>query len=442
MGILDRKKALFEDNEKEEVTSPYKINSTFLKYNCWEESYRELMVSYLPMLPLLEENIVLDKADYILFEHCYARINDMSDIVLSELQYIDKRRKPGAKIIVVGKATNIEKKIGASIPDIIYIPSHFTEALGKMFHIDMKEEYFVYDDELDQLNIWPVDGCKRKCKFCRRSYMEIPFESLPLEYLKQQLDYFKKYHPEQMKHVSLRAENLTEYLDGENGLEAVIDLLDSYDEIETIKMPIGTVISEINDKILASLCRCKKLVGINLNYEVGTNHLLNVIGKSHTVERAIEISHILREFHPNLYIGTTVMVGLPEEEISDIYALADLLIECHPDEVLVNYYGMTPEQPLAQLPQLSQELKEEHLKLLRQRIFERSDELDPHRKMLVHYPMIYTESNKSIREKTNIEEMQKSYDGSVYWEELVAYIGKEGSNVIESTSSKEKSLHK
>ncbi|MDE6292845.1 MAG: hypothetical protein K2L98_04105, partial [Bacilli bacterium] len=66
---------------------PFKINADFLIENCEEECSREMMVSYYPMLPLLEKTVPLEEADYILFGHCYARIRDMSRIVLGELLY-------------------------------------------------------------------------------------------------------------------------------------------------------------------------------------------------------------------------------------------------------------------------------------------------------------------------------------------------------------------
>lgn len=156
-----------------------------LKINCmpvfWilhAECYRELMVSYYPMLPLLEMPMVDYRyADYILYMHPYARCEEASELVLSDLRNIAKNRKKGAEIIVVGKAANAEELLNGSIDNITFYGDHFTEKLGKRFGIDMKEEYFVYDDVNKHLAIWPVDGCLQHCKFCRRSYMHIKFES-------------------------------------------------------------------------------------------------------------------------------------------------------------------------------------------------------------------------------------------------------------------------
>lgn len=354
-----------------ECVSPDEVE---LKINCmpilWyacEECYRELMVSYYPMLPLLEmPQVHLKYADYIIYMHPYARCEDASEIVLRDLRKIAKSRKEGAEIIVVGKAANAEKLLNGSIDNITFYGDHFTEKLGKRFGIDMREEYFVYDEDQKHLAIWPVDGCLQHCKFCRRSYMHIKFESLSLEAIRENLDSIREEHPEWLKTISLRAENLTEYgidIYGRPMLHALLDLLNSYEEIESIKFPIGLAIGEITQEILEALCRFKKIEYIVLNLEAGSDRLLKVIGKNHTCKQAINVYQAIRKAHPNAFFSSTVMIGLPTEEIMDMYHLADLIGKTQVDSILCNYYIYAPRQPLAKLPQISESLREYHLKI-------------------------------------------------------------------------------
>ena len=139
--------------------------------------------------------------------HMYARCDDYSDFVAKQLENIAKSRKPGAEIIVLGKAANAEKLLNGSISNITFLGDHFTEKLGKKFDMDIKEEYFVYDDHEKHLAIWPVDGCLNKCKFCRRSYMEIKFESLSLETIRTNLDLIRLDTPELMRKISKLLKN-------------------------------------------------------------------------------------------------------------------------------------------------------------------------------------------------------------------------------------------
>lgn len=345
----------------------YKINTELLQCNVMQECYRDRLVSFFQMAPLMRKTVELKDADYIIYANPFARVEDFTQDVLEDLEFINENRKQGSEIIIVGKATNIKNEIDGKYENVTYVDSHYAEYLGKRFGLDIKDKYFVYDERLEQLNIWPVDGCLNKCGFCRRTYMNIPFESLSLEYIKEHLEWFKKYHPEQMEYVSLRAENLTQYgLDIYNKqmLHEVIRLLNNYDEIKYIEIPIGMCIGEVTPEILEAICECKKLVKIALNLEAGSDRLLKLIRKGHTREQAIYVCNAIREAHPNIDMQTTVIVGLPTEELIDMIELSDLIIKCKVNYVHCNYYGFSPKHPIACYPQIDDNVRQLHLSYL------------------------------------------------------------------------------
>ena len=261
LSISAKEKRMHEFVEEEHIEDfKYKVNALPILANLHDECEREQMVSYYQMAPLIQQTVPLDEADYVLFGHPFARVEDFTDIVLKQLESVNKYRKKDSELIIVGKATNIKPYIEGKYNNVTYVDKHFTKYLGKRFNLDMEEQYILYDDREDQLNMWPVDGCLNECGFCRRTYMDIPFESQSLEFIKEKLDWFKQNHPEQLKYLYIRAENLTEYgidIYGKQELHKVIDLVSSYEEIENIYMPIGMCIGEITPEILDSLCRCK-----------------------------------------------------------------------------------------------------------------------------------------------------------------------------------------
>ncbi len=378
----------------------YKINAYFVRTFAEIECYREMKVSYLWILPLIEKTVRLEEADYILYMHPYARCDDATDVVLGHLRKIAKWRKPGAQIIVIGKAANAEKHLKGSIDNIVFWGDHFIEKLGKKFGFDMREHYFVYDDEEEHLAVWPVDGCLNKCKFCRRCYMDIKFESIALDVIKKNLDAIKAIAPEKLRTISLRAENLTEYgidIYGEQRLHELIDLVDSYDEVENIKLDIGMCIGEITPEILDSICNSKKIRYICMSLEAGTNRLLKLIGKKHTRERAIEVFQRIRDANPTVKLASVVMIGLPTEELKDMWQLADLVIQTKPDNLLCNHYISSPRQPLATLPQTSEFLKDYHLQVFLKTLkqYGRMHKTTPTWKLYLQYRKVY--KNKSSR---------------------------------------------
>ncbi len=400
----------------------YKICAEPLQRNIYEDCYREQLVSFFQMAPLMNKTLPIEEADYILYANPFARVQDFTDSVLEEIEEIDKRRKDGSEIIICGKATNIKDIIKDKYSNITYVPSHFTEYIGKRFEIDMKEEYVVYDDRNGALNIWPVDGCLNKCGFCRRTYMDIPFESQSIEFLKEKLDWYKENHPEQMKFVSLRAENLNQYgldLDGKRTLNKVIDLLDSYDEIEYISLAIGYCIGENNKAIRESLANCNKIVDVMLYFETGTNRLLKLIGKKHTCEMAKAFVKFMRAYHPDMKISVAVMIGLPTEELADIISLGDLLMECDIDFVHCNYYGYVDKHPLAAYPQLSEQVKKMHLKYLINYI---KKNYDNDYILTLYHESFYDSSKRSVvRKLENIKKEQKYTKGRIWYDSTYEY---------------------
>lgn len=349
---------------------PYKESTTKvsifpLQVYVREECYREWLVSWIQFLPLITDQVFLEEADYIIFSHPYARCEDLSDACLDSVKIIDQHRKKGAKIVICGKAANLKDKLlEIGMNDLIFYPSNYAKKVGELLNVDIQDEHIVYDKDIAQLNVWPVDGCLQKCGFCRRCYMNIPFESKSLDFLKDKLDWFQKNHPEQMNLISLRAENLTEYgldLYDEQRLGDVIRLIDSYPEVEHINFDIGISIGEITDDILSAMTSSKKIDMVYMNIEAGTNRLLKVINKKHTIERAKEVAFALREANPKIQLHTTVMYGLPTETLDDIYALADVLTDIYFDEVFINQYINNEGQSLAKLPQLPSKLIRYHL---------------------------------------------------------------------------------
>lgn len=410
-SISEKQRKLFDFPEYDKL-GKYKINADFVRYYTQEECYRELMVSYYPMLPLLEHTVPFEEADYILYMHMYARCEDYSEFVVKQLQEIAKNRKDGAEIIVLGKAANAEKLLNGAISNITFWGDHFTEKLGKKFDMDIREQYFVYDDIEKHLAIWPVDGCLNKCKFCRRTYMEIKFESLSLQTIRTNLEQIRLKTPELMKKVSIRAENLTEYgidIYGKPMLHELIYLIDSYDEVEEIEFPIGICIGEITTEILEALCSSKKITELYMNLETGSDRLLKLIGKKHTCEQARYIYSKIYESNPNVKIFTTIMLGLPTEDMGDVLDTAKLIIETRPNHILCNYFICSPNSPLAKYPQLSESCRQYHLEEFINLLYKLP--VEKNYEFKVECYMINKNSRKNIKAREKLkeenEELQK-----------------------------------
>lgn len=147
-------------------------------------------------------------------------------------------------------------------------------------------------------------------------------------------------------------------------LHELIYLIDSYDEVKEIEFPIGMCIGEITPQILEALCYSKKITELSMNLETGSDRLLKFIGKNHTCEQAREVFRKIHVANPNVKILTTIMLGLPTENIGDILETAKLIIDTKPNHIHCNYFICSPNLPLAKYSQISNTCREYHLKKL------------------------------------------------------------------------------
>lgn len=71
----------------------YKICAEPLQRNIYQDCYREQLVSFFQMAPLMDKTVPLEEADYILYANPTARVQDFTDSILEELEEINKRKK-------------------------------------------------------------------------------------------------------------------------------------------------------------------------------------------------------------------------------------------------------------------------------------------------------------------------------------------------------------
>ncbi len=209
-------------------------------------------------------------------------------------------------------------------------------------------------------------------------------------------------------------------------LHKLIKLVSSYPEVKEIEFPIGLAISEITPEILDALCDSPKIKYLALNLEMGSNRLLKLTNKGHTREKALYIYKKIREHNPDVYISSMVMIGLPTEGLDDVLQLADLICEAAPNSVRCNYYGLAPGHPLAQYPQLSDKVKEYHLKQLVKFIKDKNKKVD----MRLSFPQIYKDSRLHNKRKAEMAEMQRDRrETHFYLQQMFFYSDKDKKTV-------------
>lgn len=97
LTILEKQNMMCDLDYDNHEEFEYKINTELMQRNLPDESYRELLVSFFQMAPLIKKTVRLEEADYIVYANPFARIEDFTLAVLDDLEFLESKRKKDLK---------------------------------------------------------------------------------------------------------------------------------------------------------------------------------------------------------------------------------------------------------------------------------------------------------------------------------------------------------
>ena len=88
LSLSEKEKRMFSTNNKNTKNFPYKVCVDPMVSSLKDECERENFVSFYQTYPLVEKSVPLEEAYYIIYANPYARIEDFTENVLSQLKEI------------------------------------------------------------------------------------------------------------------------------------------------------------------------------------------------------------------------------------------------------------------------------------------------------------------------------------------------------------------
>ncbi len=186
-------------------------------------------------------------------------------------------------------------------------PSRITDKLQSYIHRNKRENY-------DTCFIWVSQGCTNKCSFCaeRKTVGDLisrPVEDIAMEY--------RRHLEKGMRRFELIGDDVGSYgTDAESNFPELINRLSEidkdYDVHWVIKHLHPKFIIKYRDAILA-LAHAQKLTEIICCFQSGSNRILELMNRNHSIEDIIETLQIFKEKLPNIRLATNIIVGFPSE---------------------------------------------------------------------------------------------------------------------------------
>ena len=370
---------------------PSSIKTLFIKtHGCQMNEYdSDKMVQLLKNSHGLELVAQEDKADVLLINTCSIR-EKASEKVFSQLGRWRKikNKKPNLIICVGGCVASQEGDVilkRAPYVDVVFgpqtlhrLPNMINDVLiNNKSHIDISFPEVEKFDNLPEVGIKGpkaivsiMEGCKY-CTFCvvpytRGEEISRPFDDVIIE--------VANLAEKGAKEITLLGQNVNAYRGKMSATETadlalLIATIAEIDGVERIKYMTSHPM-EFSDNLIEAYAEVPKLTNyLHLPVQSGSDRILNLMKRGHTILEYKSKIRRLREIRPNLSISSDFIIGFPGETQADFQKTIDLIENIHFDNSFSFIYSKRPGTPASNYPDdVTLETKKQRLNIVQDRL--------------------------------------------------------------------------
>jgi tRNA-2-methylthio-N6-dimethylallyladenosine synthase len=216
-----------------------------------------------------------------------------------------------------------------------------------------------------------MEGCSKYCTFCVVPYTRGEEVSRPVE---QVLNEVRGLAVQGASEIVLLGQNVNAYRGALEGaghadLAALIYFVAEVPGVERIRFTTSHPV-EFRDSLVEAYRDVPKLANfLHLPVQSGSDRILALMKRGHTVLEYKQKIRRLREVRPDICISSDFIVGFPGETERDFEATMDLIAEVGFDQSFSFLYSPRPGTPAAALPDdLPHAVKQARLERLQERV--------------------------------------------------------------------------
>ena len=166
------------------------------------------------------------------------------------------------------------------------------------------------------------EGCDKFCHFCVVPYTRGPEYSRPF---KQIIDEAKYLVEHGSKEIILLGQNVNAYLNENYRLSNLILEIEKIAGIERIRYTTSHPKDMTEDLIEVYKFSKKLMPLVHLPVQSGSNKILKLMNRSHTIEEYLEIFDKLKKINSNIEFSSDFIIGYPGEEDKDFEDTCNLI---------------------------------------------------------------------------------------------------------------------
>jgi tRNA-2-methylthio-N6-dimethylallyladenosine synthase len=216
-----------------------------------------------------------------------------------------------------------------------------------------------------------MEGCSKYCTFCVVPYTRGEEVSRPLDDVVAECAGLAE---QNVKEINLLGQNVNSYAGelyegGRADLALLIHYVAAIDGIERIRFTTSHPV-EFSASLIEAFGEVPKLANyVHLPVQSGSDRVLSMMKRGHTVLEYKQKIRRLREQRPDISISSDFIVGFPGETDADFEATMKLIEEINFDQSFSFIYSARPGTPAASLPDTTpMEVKKERLARLQAQV--------------------------------------------------------------------------
>ena len=331
-----------------------------------------------------------EKVDCYVLNTCHIR-DKAKEKVYHEIGRVKKLYKEKTKPIMivagcVAQAENEEMFKREPYIDIIIGPQSYhkiNDILKKFVNNQKQEETdfdtvtkFNYFDKIENKNsnvsafLTIQEGCDKFCHFCVVPYTRGPEYSRPFN---QIINEAEKLIENGAKEIVLLGQNVNAYSymksSKEYRISNLINKLESYSEIKRIRYTTSHP-RDMTDDLMDCYSTSKKLMPfVHLPIQSGSNKILKLMNRKHTVETYINIYERLKKINPLIEFSSDFIISYPGESEDDFNDTLDLVKKIGFINSFSFIFSPRPGTKAANLNLIDKEISKERLLKIQEHLF-------------------------------------------------------------------------
>ena len=214
------------------------------------------------------------------------------------------------------------------------------------------------------------EGCDKFCSFCVVPYTRGPEYSRPFNKIISEAESLIK---NGAKEIILLGQNVNAYSFKEKikeyRISDLINKLESYSELKRIRYTTSHP-RDMTDDLIECYSTNKKLMPfVHLPIQSGSNKILKLMNRKHTVEQYVEIYEKLKKINPNIEFSSDFIISYPGETDNDFKDTINLVRKIKFINSFSFIFSPRPGTKAANLNQIDKEIAKERLLKIQEYLF-------------------------------------------------------------------------